>query len=206
MTACAGMRSETAVRTRRQGAAAVEEDNGRAFSLVSPVKWAWLDLNQRPHPYQGSAPSLFPQDRTCNLRERPTAGDRWRPLRTARLRWRVDQTWTKAGAGQGGPVLSGRGRLRRFGPPRLGTDFGPDRLAGHGKADHGLDRRSPACKASRAGSLPAEGVNGAGRGRPGAVRGCLPGTSHVCCEWARLWHSRRERRCSRLAATPPARP
>jgi hypothetical protein len=38
---------------------------------------------------------LFPQDRAGNLRERPTAGDRWRPLRTARLRWRVDQTWTK---------------------------------------------------------------------------------------------------------------
>jgi site-specific recombinase XerD len=37
---------------------------------------------------------LFPQDRACNLRERPTAGDRWRPLRTARVRWHVDQTWT----------------------------------------------------------------------------------------------------------------
>ena len=41
-------------------------------------------------------------------------------------------------------------------------------------------------KPDRAGSLPAERVNGAVRGRPGAVRGCLPGTSHVCCEWARL--------------------
>ena len=25
---------------------------------------------------------------------------RWRPLRTARLRWLVDQTWTKLGLGQ----------------------------------------------------------------------------------------------------------
>jgi hypothetical protein len=40
-------------------------------------------------------PGSFPQDGTRNLGERPTAGDRWRPLGTARLRWRVDQTWTK---------------------------------------------------------------------------------------------------------------
>jgi hypothetical protein len=38
---------------------------------------------------------LFPQDRACHLRERLPAGDRWRPLRTVRLRWHVDQTWTK---------------------------------------------------------------------------------------------------------------
>jgi hypothetical protein len=38
-------------------------------------------------------------------------------------------------------------------------------------------------KPDRAGSLPAERVSGAGRGRPGAVGGCLPRTSHVCCEW-----------------------
>jgi hypothetical protein len=37
----------------------------------------------------------FPQDGTCDLGERCTAGDRWRPLRTARLRWHVDQTWTR---------------------------------------------------------------------------------------------------------------
>jgi hypothetical protein len=36
----------------------------------------------------------------------------------------------------GVPVPSGRGRLRRSGPPRPGTD----RLAGHGKADQGLER------------------------------------------------------------------
>jgi len=57
---------------------------------------------------------LFPQDRACNLRERPTAGDRWRPLRTARLRWRVDQTWTThaarggSGAPRHGPCLARR--------------------------------------------------------------------------------------------------
>src|SRR5215211_7786697 len=36
-----------------------------------------------------------------------------------------------------GPVPSGRGRLRRPGPPRPGTD----RLAGHGKADSCLEGR-----------------------------------------------------------------
>jgi len=40
-------------------------------------------------------PGSFPQDGTFDLRERLTDGDRSRPLRTARLRWRVDQTWTR---------------------------------------------------------------------------------------------------------------
>src|SRR5215216_3729901 len=53
------------------------------------------------HPYQGSAPGLFPQDRTRDLCERPTAGDRWRPLRTARLRCYVDQTWTRHARSRG---------------------------------------------------------------------------------------------------------
>jgi hypothetical protein len=52
--------------------------------------------------------------------------------------------WTKRGPRlarrQGGPILP---RSRK--PPALRssatcTDFGPDRLAGHDKADHGLDR------------------------------------------------------------------
>jgi hypothetical protein len=46
-------------------------------------------------------PGLFPQDRACHLRERLTAGDRWRPLRTARIRWRVDQTWTRHSRSRG---------------------------------------------------------------------------------------------------------
>jgi hypothetical protein len=54
-------------------------------------------------------PGLFPQDGACDLRERPTAGDRWRPLRTARLRWHVDQTWTRhlpARGGSGAPRVA----------------------------------------------------------------------------------------------------
>jgi hypothetical protein len=34
---------------------------------------------------------LFPQDRSCDL----PSDARWRPLRTARFRWRVHQTWTR---------------------------------------------------------------------------------------------------------------
>jgi hypothetical protein len=30
------------------------EDKKPAFALVTAVLWAWLDLNQRPHPYQVS--------------------------------------------------------------------------------------------------------------------------------------------------------
>jgi hypothetical protein len=50
----AGMRSETAVPRRRVEATAIEGHRQRAFPQLKPVKWAWLDLNQRPHPYQGS--------------------------------------------------------------------------------------------------------------------------------------------------------
>src|SRR5215211_6676635 len=57
--------------------------------------WACQDLNLGPHPYQGSAQGLFYQDCSGGLRERRAAGDRWRPLGTARIRWDVDQTWTK---------------------------------------------------------------------------------------------------------------
>jgi hypothetical protein len=58
------------------------------------------DLERR-HPYQGSAPGLVSQDGTFDLGERCTAGDRWRPLRTARLRWHVDQTWTRHARSRG---------------------------------------------------------------------------------------------------------
>ena len=40
------------MRRRRTGATAFEGDHRRAFPQVNPVWWAWLDLNQRPHPYQ----------------------------------------------------------------------------------------------------------------------------------------------------------
>jgi hypothetical protein len=64
------MRSDTAVQRRRAEAAAIERDHGRAFPQVNAVSWAWLDLNQRPHPYQGSAP------------EPVSPGSRLRPGRT----------------------------------------------------------------------------------------------------------------------------
>src|SRR5215218_6024295 len=52
-----------------------------------PVLWAWLDLNQRPHPYQGSAQRLvslglrrWPARTTCHWRPLETVGDRWVPM------------------------------------------------------------------------------------------------------------------------------
>ena len=44
---------------------------------------------------------LFPQDRACDLRERPTAGDRCEPLGS-------DGVWTKRGPG----TLRSRGQRR----------------------------------------------------------------------------------------------
>jgi hypothetical protein len=74
------------------------------------------------------------------------------PVVTAPARRRPavpDAARTQHGPGQPGarlaPVPSGRGRLRRSGPPRPGTD----RPAGHGKADasldplHAIDHRAP---------------------------------------------------------------
>jgi hypothetical protein len=51
----AGMCSETAVGRRRAEATAIEETTNERFRSSTPVKWAWLDLNQRPHPYQLNA-------------------------------------------------------------------------------------------------------------------------------------------------------
>jgi hypothetical protein len=62
------------------------------FWLVRGHWWAWEDLNLRLHPYQGSAPGLVSPGSFL----RPgRMMHRWRPLRTARLRWDVDQTWTR---------------------------------------------------------------------------------------------------------------
>jgi hypothetical protein len=58
----------------------------------------------------------------------------------------------------GVPVPSGRGRLRRSGPPRPGTD----RPAGHGKADVSLDHWPAAPKARSSAAVTARIGNGAG--------------------------------------------
>jgi hypothetical protein len=54
MAGNAGIGSRTAVRRRQTTAGRGRRGNRQAFSQVSPVWWAWLDLNQRPHPYQRS--------------------------------------------------------------------------------------------------------------------------------------------------------
>jgi hypothetical protein len=83
----------------------------------------------RPHLYQGSARGLvsagshLPPARTMY---------RWRPLRTARIRWDVDQTWTKAWLASRLPIPSGR-RM----PPALWSWRPGSRSAGrYSRADH----------------------------------------------------------------------
>jgi hypothetical protein len=49
------MRSESAVRRRPAESAAMNETTEECFRSSNPVWWAWLDLNQRPHPYQQNA-------------------------------------------------------------------------------------------------------------------------------------------------------
>jgi hypothetical protein len=48
------MRSKTAVRGALTEATAMKESSRARFRSATPVLWAWLDLNQRPHPYQVS--------------------------------------------------------------------------------------------------------------------------------------------------------
>ncbi len=57
--------------------------NDQRFGWSEAVWWAWLDLNQRPHPYQGSAQGMFPP----GLQRWPARTTcRWRPLETVRNR------------------------------------------------------------------------------------------------------------------------
>jgi hypothetical protein len=67
---------------------------------VSQPASAKNDSSPRCRSYQGSAPG--PVSPGSQLRPAPTRY-RWRPLRTARNRWLVDQTWTKP-ATLSGPV------------------------------------------------------------------------------------------------------
>ena len=80
----------------------------------------------------------------------------------------------------GVPVPSGRGRLRRSGPPRPGTGSAGRARQGRCKP-RATDPLLP--KPDRAGAPPAETMNSSGRGHGGIVRGCPLGTGQDCCEW-----------------------
>jgi hypothetical protein len=82
-------------------------------------------------------------------------------------------------------TYAGSGLVRWRTPLALGSlRPGPDRPVGHGKDDASLDQPDPLLpKPVRAGSLAAETVNDAGRGRHGVVRGCPLGTGQDCYEW-----------------------
>jgi hypothetical protein len=136
----AGMRSEIAVRRRLTGAAEIDGDYGLAFPQVNPLSWAWLDLNQRPHPYQGSAPGLVSPG--WDLRPGRTMYG-WRPLETARNRSapmacgpNVDQARSLAGAAALRIAdLGWQGDPRRLPPtsdPRLAITLLGGALAGSG--------------------------------------------------------------------------
>ena len=53
------MRSNTAVHRRRAETTVIEETTDERFRRSRPVWWAWLDLNQRPHPYQAYSRDAF---------------------------------------------------------------------------------------------------------------------------------------------------
>ena len=137
---------------------------------------------------------------THRLRPLETTGNRSAPMACGP---NVDQGWRGGRVARSCP---GRGSLRRFGPPQLAPTLDRIGWPGTTRPITALTGRSPACKA-RSGRIATCGASERCRSRPSWCGPWLSaGTSHVCCEWARLWHSRRERRCSRLAATPPARP
>jgi hypothetical protein len=102
---CSGSGEEALVGLIPNGMRLIGLASQTAVTSVSagqePFWWAWLDLNQRPHPYQGSAPGLFP-------RIAPTSCANDVPLETATNRSGSDGMWTKCGPGR---VLRGPSRV-----------------------------------------------------------------------------------------------
>src|SRR4029450_849361 len=105
------MRSDTAVQRRRAEAAAIERDHGRAFPQVNAVSWAWLDLNQRPHPYQLNAGNRCADRRFP--RSAPTVGAQG--MRSISVLVCVVRTLRLEPLGEGGVATAGA-----LGPDRLG--------------------------------------------------------------------------------------
>ena len=117
---------------------------GGGPSSVTTVSWA-RGRRARGSREEGLEPAISlshsPRSwpgRCDDLRCLRTGRDLSCPVGTAASRCRADPARTSAISIRLGPVPSGRGCLRRSGPPRPGTD----RPAGHGTADTSTEQRS----------------------------------------------------------------
>ena len=88
------MRSWTAVRRQLRAAAAIKEFMDERSRRSRPVRWAWLDLNQRPHPYQAYSRDAFTLLDGRSPAHRWSKSDRGCPLGTGLVRpmWHADGT------------------------------------------------------------------------------------------------------------------
>jgi hypothetical protein len=109
--------SAAATSTNRRLLATVLQRPGRprALDYVRRADSEWR------HPYQGSAPDPVPQDRTCDLRERRTAGDVGNRSVPMGCGPNVDQTRDAQRTGRlGSGALVGENRTGPTRAPRLG--------------------------------------------------------------------------------------
>jgi hypothetical protein len=75
--------------------------SGQRSAGQEPVWWAWLDLNQRPHPYQACSRDAFMLVRRGRPAQRSDGSDRGCPLDTVvvRLMWHASGTVGENGDG-----------------------------------------------------------------------------------------------------------
>ena len=104
------MRSQTVVRRRRRAAAASKEITVERYRRSEPVWWAWLDLNQRPHPYQENAGNRCAEHHSRRSHSTVEAEVMCCHRSRRRAAWHISRA-RRGGAGV-------RGRLDPHGAPR----------------------------------------------------------------------------------------
>jgi len=153
---------------------------GERFYSSNPVWWAWLDLNQRPHPYQAYSRDAFLLVRRSRPARRWRRCDRGCPLGTGidRPMWHANGTTGEERPGAGGEVEALRpphvlccsqGLPDRHHLPKVGRPtplFLPGRIAEPAPAP-GRDSRvyAGSQEGGRLPYLPWYGVTEAGPGR-----------------------------------------